>query len=304
MAVAEKVNKYKKKASASDNASDGESTNTSSSRKRRERPILSVEKFKPSEIFWHYPFLIYGAKKIGKTTLLSKFPKAYAFMFEPNDSYELYKSDITDWEDFKELVPQFLGGQHEFESCWIDNGRNAYELALNYVCRKAGVEHPSEIKDFGQTWAKIYAELSLPVRQLMQSKFGFSVTCHEVEKEIETRTGRTFIQVAPDLSSAASRLFCGEIYNIFYYHYDGNDRFLQIVGDDYVMAGNRMKGHFLTTKGERVARIPMGNSEEEAFENLIKAYNNKQTDAFVQNVKKEGKEGTAGTKFKKSKEKA
>lgn len=296
MAVAERVNKYKKKSTSA--------SSSSSLSKRHTRATLSVEKFKPSKILWHYPFLIYGAKKIGKTTLLSKFPKAYAFMFEPNDSYELYKSDITNWADFKELVPQFLSGQHKFESCWIDNGRNAYELAQNFVCRKAGVEHPSEMNDYGQTWAKIYSELSLPVRQLMQSRFGFSVTCHEIEKEIETRTGRTFIQVVPDLSSAATRLFCGEIYNIFYYHYDGSDRFLQIVGDDYVMAGNRMKGHFLTTKGERVARIPMGNSEEEAFENLIKAYNNEQADAFIRRDNKERKEGSSRTKFKKAKAKA
>jgi hypothetical protein len=295
MANAERVNKYKKKSKSS----GGESSSTCSSGRGRKRTTLATEKFHPSNELHRYPIILYGEKKIGKTTLLSQFPKAYSFMFEPNDSYELYKNDILDWQDFVDLVPQFLQGEHEFESCWIDNGRNCYELALDFVCRKAGIEHPSQMNDFGQTWAKVFKEFSLPIRQLMQSKFGFGVTCHQVEKDIETRTGRTFVQIAPDLSSAAARLFCGEIYNIFYYHFEGTERYLQIQGDDYVTAGHRMKGHFLTTKGERVHRIPMGDSEEEAYENLIRAFENKQELTHAPKAQ-ETKEEKAN-KFKKKK---
>lgn len=293
MAKAEKVNKYKK-------TKDGDSDNTSK-KSRRKQSILSTTKFKPAQTLWHYPLLIYGEKKIGKTTLLSMFPKAHAFMFEPNDSYELYKNDILIWDDFLDLVPQFLQGEHDFESCWLDNGRNVYDLALQYAGRVHGFTHPGEQNDRGSAWSKVFTEFSLPIRQLMQSKYGFAVTCHEYEKEIETRNNRTFIQVVPDLSASAARLFCGEIYNIFYYHYEETTRFLQIHGDDYVMAGHRMKGHFLTPKGERVHRIPMGDSEEESYENLIRAFDNKQDKTYHREEKKR-KEGD-GKSFKKSKEK-
>lgn len=295
MAVVKKVNKYKasKKTVNSENVS---------SRKGRRSISLATTKFKPSQTLWHYPFMLYGEKKIGKTTLLSMFPNAYAFMFEPNDSYELYKNDILSWPDFADLVPQFLDGEHKFESCWIDNGRNCYDMALNLVCKENGISHPSEVKDFGQTWAKIYNEFSTPIRQLMQSKYGFAVTCHETEKEIETRSGRTFLQMVPDLTSSATRLFCGEIYNIFYYHFEGSKRFLQIQGDDYIMAGHRMKGHFLTPKGERIYRIPMGDSEEEAFENLIRAFDNKQDKTYQPEEAKKRKESEGNKKdFKKKK---
>lgn len=164
------------------------------------------------------------------------------------------------------------------------------------------IEHPSQQNDYGQTWTKVFKTFALPIRQLMQSKYGFGVTCHQVEKDIETRTGRTFVQMSPDLSIAAARLFCGEIYNIFYYHYEGTKRFLQIQGDDYIVAGHRMKKHFLTTKGELIHRVPMGNSEEEAYKNLICAFDNKQENTYAH--KQNTKEENVGKKFKKSKTKA
>ena len=279
MAEVKKVNRYKKTIK----------TKNSFSSDNRERKILTKKKFKPLDDLHRYTLIVYGEKKIGKTTLLSQFPNTYSFMFEPNDSYELYKDDIIDWQDFLDLVPQFLAGKHDYESCCIDNGRNCYELALDFVCKRLDIEHPAQQNDYGQTWAEIYKEFSTPIKKLMQSQYGFAVTCHQTEKDIETRTGRTFVQVMPDLSSAAARLFCGEIYNIFYYHYEGTDRFLQIIGDDYITAGHRMKGHFLTTKGELIHRIPMGENEEEAYENLIIAYNNKQKDSCRINRKEKSK---------------
>lgn len=296
MAKVERVNKYKKK--TKEGATSAK--RSSPSERGRKRVSLSTKKFIPSNELHRYPIILYGEKKIGKTTLLSQFPKAYSFMFEPNDSYELYKNDIVDWQDFVELVPQFLAGEHDFESCWIDNGRNCYELAMDFVCKASNCSHPQEKNDYGQTWSKVFKEFSLPIRQLMQSQYGFGVTCHQTELEIETRTGRTFVQIVPDLSKAAARLFCGEIYNIFYYHYEGTKRFLQIQGDDYVTAGHRMKGHFLTTSGELVHRIPMGNSEEEAYENLIRAFDNKQIKTYAPETK-EKKEREKKKSYKKSK---
>jgi hypothetical protein len=61
-----------------------------------------------------------------------------------------------------------------------------------------------------------------------------------------------------------------------YYGYKGKQRTLYISGDEGTNAGVRLKERFLTPEGKRIEEIPMGKSEEEAYKNLVKAFENKQ----------------------------
>lgn len=271
----------KKKVAPQSSTTDGAQAGASASVGRYQVPLLATNKFKPSNNFFDYNILIYGQRKIGKTTLASMCPEAYFFFFEPNDSYELFKSDIQSWEDFNFLATQFAKGEHNFRTCIIDTGRPCYNMALQYACKKHGFEHPGGQNDRGMAWAKVTTEFELPVRKLMNAKTGFVVIAHEAQNEINTRSGGVFHTITPDLPSAAARLFANEIYNIFYYYKDLDGRWLQIEGDEFVQAGHRMKNHFLTPDGERIFRIPMGTSEESGYKNLMLAFDNKQKDPYV-----------------------
>jgi hypothetical protein len=154
-------------------------------------------------------------------------------------------------------------------------------MALQYACKKHGFEHPGGQNDRGMAWAKVTTEFEQPVRKLMNAKTGFIVIAHEAQNEINTRSGGVFHTITPDLPAGAARIFANEIYNIFYYYKDVDGRWLQIEGDEYVQCGHRMRGHFLTPDGERIYRIPMGTDEKEGYKNLMKAFDNKQTDAYV-----------------------
>jgi len=68
---------------------------------------------------------------------------------------------------------------------------------------------------------------------------------------------------------------------IGYYHIENNQRFLQIREDDFAMAGCRCEENFLTPDGQQIFKIPMGNTPKEAYDNIIKAFNNKQTQTFA-----------------------
>ena len=114
----------------------------------------------------------------------------------------------------------------------------------------------------------------------MNSKYGFIVTCHTQVKELITLSGEKYNKLAPDIQKQAYEFLCDQIPNIFYYHFVGNERWLQIVGDEHIVAKNRMKGHFLTPENEPIFKIPMGGSEEEAYGNLMNAFNNKQTKSY------------------------
>jgi hypothetical protein len=303
------VKKVKREATEESNTksstfSDTASASKTSTTRGRTKLTLSTTKHKPSEDLFSYPQLVYGEKKIGKTSLVSKYgsdqdANIYAFMFEENRSYELFMSEITCWEDFLDVLPEFLSGKHDFKACWIDNARNCYNFAMQYACKKYGFEHPSAMNDYGASWQKVDQEFSNPVRQLLNSKYPLMVTCHETEKEIETRSGRKFLKMVPDITGQASRVFTGEFYNIFYYHFVGSERYLQIQGDEYITAGHRMKGHFLTPNGEHVHKIPMGKNEEESYANLINAFNNQQKETFIDAV-----ESKVGEHLKKKEKKS
>jgi hypothetical protein len=266
---------------SADSAAPASEASATASVPRYQIPHLATNKFKPSGNFFDYNILIYGQRKTGKTTLASQCPEAYFFFFEPNDSYELFKSDIQNWEDFNFLADEFSKGKHQFRTAIIDTGRPCYNMALQHACKKHGFEHPGGQNDRGMAWAKVTQEFELPVRKLMNAKTGFIVIAHESQEEVQTRTGGVFNQIRPDLPSAAARLFANEIYNIFYYYKDIDGRWLQIEGDEYIQAGHRMRGHFLTPTGERVIRIPMGNSEVDGYRNLMRAFDNKQLNAYA-----------------------
>jgi len=67
---------------------------------------------------------------------------------------------------------------------------------------------------------------------------------------------------------------------VAYYQYIGSDRFITIRGCEGLVAGSRCSANFKTPKGEAIWHIPAGDNEEEAYENFVTAFQNKQTDTF------------------------
>ncbi len=60
-----------------------------------------------------------------------------------------------------------------------------------------------------------------------------------------------------------------------YYGFEDNERYLWINGNELISAGTRLENHFLNSKGERIDKVPMGNSKEISYKNFIRAFNNK-----------------------------
>jgi hypothetical protein len=247
----------------------------------------------PSHNLSDYTWLIYGEKKIGKTSLAARFPQALFAMFEPGGkALRIFQTPVlTKWGMFLDVVRQLEAGRHAFKTVVIDPGNTAYDRALEYVCQREGIVHPGRVKDYGASWKAVSSEFQTAHTRL--SRMAFIVLAHAKAVEIETASGESYNRICPVMSGATEEFYAGVIDIIGYYHFVGRERYLQIRGDDLVQAGCRCEENFTTPKGEPVVRIPMGHSPAEAYANIVAAFNNKQPETYA-DVSAELPRGGAG----------
>lgn len=243
--------------------------------------VLPTELSTPSSSIGDYSWLIYGEKKIGKTSLSSQFPKALSLMFEAGGkALRMFQLSMPSWAHFKQTIDKLETEQHNFQTLVIDTGAIAFDRSMEYVCEKNEMVHPSD-EGYGKGWDKVKKEFQGTCLRAMSLGLGTVVLAHDTLKEVETRSGRKYQQIQPALSGQAEAFFAGVIDTIAYYHYEGNERFLQIRGDEKVICGTRCRNNFIALDGKPVHKIPMGKNEAEAYANIVKAFNNKQEKSYA-----------------------
>jgi len=234
----------------------------------------------PASEIGDYTFLIYGSKKIGKTSLAAQFPKALAFMFEPGGkALRLMQLPCPTWSHFKQAIDK-IEVSNIYKTFVVDTASVAYDRCMEYACQKANIDHPGD-EGYGKGWDRVKKELSAQFSRLMLQNSGLIMLAHDKIAEIETRSGRKFNKTMPNLTGQAEGFIAATIDVIGYYHIVDNQRWLQIREDDYAMAGCRCEENFMTPDGQPVFKIPMGTSPQEAYQNLITAFNNKQKESYA-----------------------
>ena len=253
---------------------------------------LPTTKSIPSENLGDYTWLIYGQKKIGKTSFAAQFPDALFMMFEPGGkALEIYQVNCDKWENALEylnlLEQSKRKGDLIYKTIVIDTGFEAYQRCMSYVCEQLGIIYPRE-DNFGKDWSAIKTEFRTFQNRIMQLELGIIVLCHERMKESQTRTGSKFDMIIPNLQNPADDYFRATIDNVCWYHYRNKERFLLIKGSDYAMAGSALSNekHFLTIKNESIFAVPMGKNAKESYFYLLKAFQNKQTESYEQETTK------------------
>jgi hypothetical protein len=279
-------------------------------------PVEVVLPDKPSELsddFRDYSMLLHGDKKIGKTSLLAQEPGAYFLEFDPEQrALAILQSQMPDWRTFagylNELTVRANDGTLAYRTLVIDGVDIMYEACFHHMCKVLGIEHPHDENDYGKSWGKIRSEYERAVRQALNLPgVAPRFICHSQWKEIKTRGGGETEKLVPILKKQAEEVLVGLVDIWAAYTYDGRERVLVIKGDEQIGAGHRVDHKFRTPSGELVYEVPMGNSAEQAYDNLLSAWNNEQTfaDLKSRDVEGEAKKGGArkkvGRKKKKSK---
>lgn len=238
---------------------------------------------RPAEDFADYSMLLYGRKKIGKTTLAASFPEALILATEPGAKAlsvrQIACKSIENVEDAISLLEeQEKAGKQYCKTLVIDTIDLVYEYAWDRVCSDAGVEHARDAKDYGATYKKIRSRFRSVLIRALNLACGTVLISHDTAKEIELPSGETVERRMPTMASAALQEVEGVVDTIAFYDYAGSKRVLVVRGDESLVAGTRCVNNFLTVDKRQVVSIPLGSSPKEAYGALLSAFANKMKD--------------------------
>jgi len=245
---------------------------------------LPTEYKLPGGSFDSFSYLIHGIKKIGKTKLsLQVFDdteeKVLLLQHDPEQqAYKRLEIVLKSWRMFlnalKKLEALAEEGEFPYTRIVVDRADVWYRNCQNFVCEKLAISHPTE-EGYGKGWDAVRNEFNNGVQRLLALPCGKFFLCHSIYKEIETIDGEKIDKLVPNLTKTAEECLNGPVDGWFAYDYEGKERVLYLQGSDNIGAGHRIDGHFLTREGKRIRTLYMGRSAEEAFKNLMNAFNNR-----------------------------
>jgi len=243
---------------------------------------LPLEQNEPSSDLGQYSMLLYGRKKIGKTSLAAQFPGAFIMSCEPGaKALRVFKSEIRDWKTAQACIDLAIKDKR-FDTIVVDTVDLLYDYIFDATCTKQMIEHPNDENDFGKTWRTIRKGFRTEIGKLLTCGKGVILLSHDTEKEVEDREGNTFDRLQPTMAKQAMEEVEGIVDVIGLYDYQGDKRVLRVAGSQFMVAGCRCRENFIRAGGspdkpeDRVKAIDMGTSPQESYRNLVAAFNNQQ----------------------------
>ena len=155
-----------------------------------------------------YIVLIYGRAGIGKTTAMASWPGTLFFSAERiSKALEVYdynweNGGITSWRVLTQGVKD-LKGSDRFGTVAIDTVDVAYQYCLEHVCKRKGITHPGDLKDYGKTWGEIRDEFTKAIRDIIDTGRGVVLSSHEKDEVIKSFSDAEFSRIRPTAPNQA-----------------------------------------------------------------------------------------------------
>jgi hypothetical protein len=229
----------------------------------------------PKDNLTDYTWLIYGERKIGKTSLLAQFVRNFFLMAEPGGrGLALLQKEVKSWEEFLGYIQLLEDNEDYCDMVTLDTGDAHYLNGLSHIIESLGLQDIRD-KAWGGGWIALRDAFRKAHERIYHLGLGFAVTAHSEVKTIKPKFGPEYDKLVVQMSGQAFKYYAGIVDNICYFHYkDDGKRWLQIRGDETVEAGTRCEGRFLYTDGTPIIHIPMGKSPQEGYQNLKLAFAN------------------------------
>lgn len=172
--------------------------------------LLPTTRTPKKESFEDLTFLIYGAPKIGKSTLAAQADQVLFLATEAGLNHlDVYQAPVDSWKKFLVACGEIAAGKHEFKTICIDTIDNLYKFCSEHVLAEHGVKHESDL-GFGKGWALVNAEFMRALTKLSLLPYGLIMISHAQEREIDDRTGK-YTKTMPTLPESARKVLMGMV---------------------------------------------------------------------------------------------
>ena len=172
--------------------------------------LLTLEPNKVSRDLSGYITYIYGAAKVGKTTLCSKFPKALILAFERgyNALPGVYVQDITRWSEFKEVIRELKKPEVKevYKSIIIDTIDVAGALCEKYICNQLGIDNIGDGGWSNNGWSRYKKELEESFRTITQLGYALIFISHDKDKAFKRKDGTEYNQIVPTAQTSLNNI--------------------------------------------------------------------------------------------------
>lgn len=228
------------------------------------------------DVAWY----IHGIFHIGKTSLFTCFKDIYFISLDrPNKSLKYRKNFTSTYEGVlgvtDSLITAIDAGKIKVKHVVFDNTRLYAKMVNNFTCRQFGLERLGGNDLYGSDWAANSTNVVTPIMGLIEKGVTVHGIAHTAIRDVNTVEGKMKNVEIPDGGSQGNTVFCEQTDITGRYTYDDlGNRVLTIEGTNNLEAANKIKNHFLYTNGERMKEIPLGRDENEAYDNLVKAFEN------------------------------
>jgi hypothetical protein len=227
--------------------------------------IFAVKPHVVSRDLKGYTILLYGAPKVGKTTMASKFDKALLLGFEAGylTIPGIMALPINSWSEFKTVLKQLKTdeGHETYSNIIIDTVDIAYDLCEKYICNKEGVETIGDLA-YGKGYNMVSKEFDEALRSIPQMRYGLIMISHSQDKTFTDENGKEYNQICPTLGNRP-RLIVDRMSDLIIYAHPIQEE----DGSIHSIGFMRQTPRFVA--GSRFKYIP--DSIEFNYENLVNA---------------------------------
>ena len=196
-----------------------------------------------------YITYVYGAPKVGKTTLASQMPKPLLLAFERgyNAIPGLMVQDVTTWAEVKQVERQLKKPEVKemFSTICIDTVDIAATLCEKYVCNQNDVDTISKIP-YGQGWGLLKKEFESVFRSITQMGYAVFFISHEKESQFTRQDGSQYSQIHPSVANTYNAIVENmvDLYGRMHTVYENGESKVKITLrslDGTIKAGGRFK---------------------------------------------------------------
>ena len=169
--------------------------------------LLNIQPHKVSRDLSGYITFIYGAPKVGKTTLATQMPKPLLLAFERgyNAIPGIMAQDVNTWGEMKQIYRELKKPevQEAYKSIVVDTVDLAATLCQKYICQQLGIDNMGDGGWGTNSWDKYKKEFEDVFRGLTMMGYAVVFISHSKTGTDKDQNGREFGFTKPTTQSSA-----------------------------------------------------------------------------------------------------